>query len=156
MEQINRNKLEENESIADLPNGINQDAHEKGIMMQAFDKVRQMFEGRQWIMEGRGGYPYNDDRYKEEVRYMYDEFDTLQKDTWKNIESKSIDYRKAIIAEYIKGTAAGREEDAVEFAEWAGWDWRRVEGKSMWENQKTLEVLSTSKLYERYKKETGG
>lgn len=51
--------------------------------------------------------------------------------------------------------AAGREGDAVEFAEWAGWDWRRVEGKSMWENQKTLEVLKTQDLYERYEKATG-
>lgn len=50
-----------------------------------------------------------------------------------------------------KGTAAGREEDAVEFAEWAGWDWRRVEGKSLWENQKTLEVMKTAQLYKLFK-----
>lgn len=96
---------------------ISQDAHEKEIMIQAFDKVRRLFEGRQWIMEGRGSYPYNDDRYKEEVRHLYDEFDQVFKDTMGNIRSKSIDYRKAIIAEYVnyrlEGTAAGREEDAV-------------------------------------------
>lgn len=96
--------------------GISQDAHEKEIMMQAFDKVRQIFVGRQWIMEGRGSYPYNDDRYQQEVRYMYDEFDQVVKDTWANIKSKSADYRKAIIAEYLE-SAAGREE-AVAFADW--------------------------------------
>jgi hypothetical protein len=48
-----------------------------------------------------------------------------------------------------------KENEAVGFAEWAGWEWRRVEGKSLWENQKTLEVSKTDKLYERYKKETG-
>ena len=69
----------------------------------------------------------------------------MPKEYWENVEW---------LDEY--GTAAGREDDAVAFAEWAGWDWRRVEGKSMWENQKTLEVLSTSKLHEKYKKETGG
>lgn len=186
--------------------GISQDAHEKEVMMQAFDKVREIFEGRQWIMQGRGSYPYNDHRYKEEVRYMYDEFDRVFKDTWGNIKSKSSEYREWIIAEYLQKDhpaihdiyetrlalrmvlkvfknnqiskeqgkyysqaegilkkhgkitdvlRSGREEDVVEFAEWAGWDWRRVEGKSMWENQKTLETLSTSKLHEKYKKETG-
>lgn len=85
------------------PAGINQDAHEKEIIMQAFDKVRQIFEGRQWVMEGRGSYPYNDDRYKEEVRYMYDEFDEVAKDTWANIKSKSVEYREKIIAEYLHG-----------------------------------------------------
>lgn len=81
---------------------------EKEIMIQAFDKVRQLFEMRSWIMDGRGSYPYNDDRYKEEVRYMYDEFDTIQKDTWANIESKTIDYRNKIIAQYLKDNPASQ------------------------------------------------
>lgn len=100
--------------LDEQPAAVSQDAHEKEIMMQAFDKVRQIFEGRKWIMDGRGSYPYNDDRYKEEVRYMYNEFDKVFKDTWGNIESKSFEYRQAIIADYLKSPAAGREEDAVE------------------------------------------
>lgn len=95
----------------------NEDAHEKEIMMQAFCKVQQLFEGREWIMEGRGSYPYNDDRYKEEVRFLYDEFEAVRKDTWDNIKSKSVDYRKWIIDEYLKDNPSNKDE-AVEFAEW--------------------------------------
>jgi hypothetical protein len=36
------------------PAAVSQDAHEKEIMMQAFARVRQIFEGRQWVMDGRG------------------------------------------------------------------------------------------------------
>jgi hypothetical protein len=90
--------------------GVTEDAHEKEVMMQAFDKVRQIFECRQWIMDGRGSYPYNDDRYKEEVRYLYDEFDAIQKDTWKNIKSKSVDYRQQIIREYLKANPNAYQE----------------------------------------------
>jgi hypothetical protein len=86
---------------------VSQDAHEKEVMMKAFDKVRDLFEKRSWIMEGRGSYPYNDDRYKEEVRYMYDEFDALFKDTWANIKSKSFEYRQQIIAQYLKENPPG-------------------------------------------------
>ncbi|MBC7947199.1 MAG: hypothetical protein H7Y42_04915 [Chitinophagaceae bacterium] len=78
------------------------DADEKEVMMQAFDKVRKLFEGREWIMDGRGSYRYGDDRYKEEVRYLYDEFDAIYKDTWANIKSKTYEYREKIIAEYKK------------------------------------------------------
>lgn len=82
--------------------GISDDAHEKEIMMQAFDRVRQIFESRNWIMEGRGSYPYNDDRYKEEVRYLFDEFEAIRKDTWANVKTKSFEYRKRIIEQYVK------------------------------------------------------
>lgn len=81
---------------------VSQDAHEKEIMMKAFDRVRKLFELRSWIMEGRGSYPYDDDRYKEEVRYLYEEFDALQNDTWANIQSKSFQYRQQIISDYLK------------------------------------------------------
>lgn len=132
---------------------ISQDAHEKEVMMNAFNEVRRIFEGRVWIMEGRGSYPYNDDRYREEVRYMYNEFDELHKNTWANIKSHSSEYRQAIIEQYLKekGESAPSGEREVAFAEWCGWDWRRVEGKSLWENQKTLEVKKTAELYEIFK-----
>ncbi len=96
------------ESPADEQPVISQDAHEKEVMMQAFDKVRKLFEGRQWVMDGRGPYGWNDDRYQQEVRLMYDEFDVLQKETWKNIQSKSFEYRHAIIADY-KADQSGNE-----------------------------------------------
>jgi hypothetical protein len=46
------------------------------------------------------------------------------------------------------------QKEVVAFAEWAGWEWRRVEGKSLWENQKTLDVINSKELYERFEKET--
>lgn len=79
---------------------ISQAEAEREIMIQAFYEVRKIFECRDWIMEGRGIYPYNDDRYKEEVRYLYDEFDALQKKVWANIKSYTYEYRKKIIDEY--------------------------------------------------------
>ncbi len=108
-EQVGHKKL--NEVQLKENKHISQDAHEKEVMMRAFDKVRKIFELRSWIMEGLGSYPYNDDRYKKEVRYMYDEFDKLFKDTWANIKSHSSDYRQAIIAEYLKGEQ--KENEAV-------------------------------------------
>jgi hypothetical protein len=99
--------------------GLGNDAHEKEIIMQAFEKVTQLFEGRTWIMDGRGSYPYNDDRYKEEVRYMYDEFEAIRKDTWANIHSKSVDYRKQIIVQYLQENppqGAGWVNAALQYA----------------------------------------
>lgn len=89
------------------------DADEKEVLMQAFDKVRRLFEKRSWIMDGRGSYRYDDDRYKEEVRYLYDEFDALQKETWNNIKSKSFEYRKNIIADYLKNSKTSTELEAL-------------------------------------------
>lgn len=123
--------------------------HEKEIMIQAFDKVRLIFEGRQWITEGRGPYPYNDDRFKEEVRYMYDEFDALAKDTWANIRSKSVDYRKQIIDQYLKQTDT--REEAIKFAEWA--DIYAVRnGTHKWTvgAGKDIKHYTTNQLYDLY------
>jgi hypothetical protein len=41
------------------------------------------------------------------VRYMYDEFDALFKDTWANIKSKSFEYRQQIIEQYLKENPPG-------------------------------------------------
>lgn len=101
-------------SPSDKVQGEPSDAHEKEIIMQAFDKVRKMFEGRSWIMEGRGSYRYDDDRYKEEVRYLYEEFDALQTDTWKNIKSKSFEYRNKIIEDYKKSQPDKVQEKEIE------------------------------------------
>lgn len=36
-------------------------------------KVRLAFQSRDWIMEGRGSYEWNDDSYRDEVRHLYDD-----------------------------------------------------------------------------------
>lgn len=77
--------------------------------MTGFDRVRKAFAMREWIMEGRGSYPYNDDRYKEEVRYLFDEVEEIIKETWAHVNSKSFEYRQQIIAQYhqMKGEERG-------------------------------------------------
>lgn len=76
-------------------------SHEREILVQAFDKVRQIFEGREWVTEGRGNYRYDDDRYKQEVRFILDEFKEIKDEAWKNIKSKSFEYRDRIIKEFV-------------------------------------------------------
>ena len=70
--------------------------NEREALFQAFDKIRASFKGRHWLMEGRGCYPYDDERYKEEVRYIMDEFEEINTNLWKQIKSKSFEYRKSI------------------------------------------------------------
>lgn len=77
-------------------------ADEREVLIQTLDLVRKIFESRAWIMEGRGAYPYNDEKYREEVRYMYNEFDALMKNVWGNIKSKSNEYRMEVIMEHLR------------------------------------------------------
>lgn len=83
------------------PDELRDAADEREVMVHALDEVRKLFEGRQWIMDGRGSYPYNDDRYKEEVRYMWDEFDEIFKAVYQKVKSKTFEYRDRIKAEAI-------------------------------------------------------
>lgn len=91
---------------------------EREALFQAFDKIRASFKGRHWLMEGRGCYPYDDERYKEEVRYIMDEFEEINTNLWKQIKSKSFEYkeklRKDIIAE-LQAQSPLREE-LIKFA----------------------------------------
>lgn len=94
--------------------------NEREALFQAFDKIRASFKGRHWLMEGRGCYPYDDERYKEEVRYIMDEFEEINTNLWKQIKSKSFEYRKSIeeplqkrIAE-LEGTFAVTDEASEE------------------------------------------
>jgi hypothetical protein len=134
---------------------ISQDAHEKEVMMRAFDKVRQIFEMRSWIMEGRGSYPYNDDRYREEVRYMYNEFDELHKNTWANIKSHSSEYRQAIIAEYLKREQKENEAVAVDEL----WDEHSemidddIDSLSRWAGSVVMRKAEFIKAINEYKKQ---
>lgn len=94
----------------DISEDVLQELGEKEVMIIAFDKVRKMFDLRSWIMQSRGSYPYDDDRYKEEVRYLFDEFDALQKGVWKNIKTKTFEYRDKIIEDYKKSTVNERKD----------------------------------------------
>jgi len=77
--------------------GLNPEVYdEREALFQAYDKIRALFKGRHWLMEGRGCYPYNDERYKEEVRYIMDEFEEINTNLWKQIKSKSFEYRNKI------------------------------------------------------------
>lgn len=74
---------------------------ENEALIQAFDKIRAEFEGRHWLMEGRGCYPYDDERYKEEVRCIMDRFNEISKELWSNIKSKTFEYRNQIEANLL-------------------------------------------------------
>lgn len=76
---------------------------EREALIKAFDEIRKSFQGRKWIMEGRGAYPYDDERYKEEVRYIMDEFEEINKNLWRQIKSKSFEYKERLKKEIIAG-----------------------------------------------------
>ncbi len=73
-----------------------QAADEREVLIRAFSLVRIEFESRPWIMEGRGSYPYDDDRYKEEVRYIMNAFNGINTNVWKEIKSGTYEYRNSI------------------------------------------------------------
>ena len=79
---------------------------ETEVMIQAFDKIRTIFSMRAWIIEGRGPYIDSDDEYRKEVTYLYEEFDALVNDVWKNIKSRSVDFRNKIINDYLSDKKA--------------------------------------------------
>ena len=80
-------------------------ADEKEAAIKAFTEIRKSFEGRHWLMEGRGMYPYNDDRYKEEVRYIMNEFKEINSKFWSEIKSKTFEYRQKIEEPLIREVA---------------------------------------------------
>lgn len=75
---------------------------EAEVMIQAFHAVTKMFESRAWIKDGRGPYAYDDEEYRKEVEYLYDEFDALKRATFTNIKSRYVDFRNEVIADYLK------------------------------------------------------
>ncbi len=99
MIELIEKQLKGSSTIESESNDVNS-IHESEIMIKAFAAVQEIFEGRTWLIEGRGAYPYNDDRYKEEVRYIMDEFNEVKTKAWKQIESKSFEYRDSIIKPY--------------------------------------------------------
>lgn len=69
---------------------------EREVLIKGYDAIRKLFKSRDWLMEGRGCYPYNDDRYKQEVRYIMDAFNEINKNVWRDIKSKTFEYKKAV------------------------------------------------------------
>lgn len=75
---------------------ISDTMYEREVIIKAFDAISKEFEGREWLMEGRGTYKYDDDRYKQEVRYIMDAFKEIKINVWKEIKSKTFEYRNII------------------------------------------------------------
>jgi hypothetical protein len=101
------------ESVSPDKDIIDEAIHEREALFQAFDKIRASFEGRHWLMEGRGCYPYDDERYKQEVRYIMDEFEEINTNLWKQINSKSFEYRDMIKAPLE--VIIQKQEELIEF-----------------------------------------
>lgn len=81
-------------------NGVMQEIGEKEVLAEAFDRVQRLFDGKHWITEGRGPYDFNDEEYRNEVKYLLDQFDEIRKETWSNIRTKTFDYKKKIMDAY--------------------------------------------------------
>ena len=86
---------------------------EREALIKAFVSIREEFEGRDWLMEGRGPYPYDDDEYKQEVRYIMDAFNEIEKKLWKNIKSKTFEYRNRIEEPLLKRIKELEEQGCI-------------------------------------------
>lgn len=79
-----------------------QATHEREVLIKAFDDITKEFAGREWIMEGRGPYKYDNDEYKKEVTYLFQAFDKIKSEMWSNIKSKTFDYKNSIEEPLLK------------------------------------------------------
>ena len=77
--------------------GLKKHRDEKEVMVQAFNKICNLFNGYKWIMEGRGPYAYDDNGYKMEVTHLFTEFQFIRQDTWDNIQSRTAEYKHALL-----------------------------------------------------------
>lgn len=117
--------------LPSLPEELKRAADEREVFVQAFDKITKEFEGRHWLMEGRGTYPYNDERYKEEVRYIMDAFKAIKEDVWRQVKSGTHQYKGRIIKEYITSTSYVSEIGG-------GWDTKSTLLKLIWASEYLL------------------
>lgn len=125
----------------------NEAVHEREVLIRGFDAVRKEFEGRRWVTEGRGSYPYNDDRYKQEVRYILDAFNEIETNVWKEIKSKTFEYRNAIekpllekIAQLEKAIVIPPSLEACRLTE-SDYETIRSEGLEMSQVAKSEEII---------------
>lgn len=95
---------------------------EREVLIQAFSQVTKEFEGREWLMQGRGAYPYDDERYKEEVKYLMDSFQMIKQTMWGVIKSTTIGAMEIYAKELVK-KVVGKQEltEAIEQAYMAGY-----------------------------------
>jgi len=89
-------KIEDVKAITSTDYSVEEVLDEREALFQAFDAIQSSFRGRTWLMEGRGAYPDDDERYKEEVRYIMNEFEEINTNLWKQIKSKTFEYRNLI------------------------------------------------------------
>lgn len=72
--------------------------NEREVLIKAFSDVSKEFEGRKWIMDGRGCYSFDDDEYRKEVSYLFESFEKIKSEMWSNIKSKTFEYKNNIEA----------------------------------------------------------
>jgi len=94
--------------------------NEREVMMQAFKDIREAFESREWITQGRGSYKYNDDRYMEEAKYLFADFKKIESETWRQIKSKGYEYKKSIEAPLLSELAESKRRIAELEDTWTG------------------------------------
>lgn len=76
--------------------------HEREVLIKAFSEVTQEFEGRGWIMDGRGCYAFDDQEYRKEVGYLFEAFERIKLDMWSKTKSKTYEYKNKIEAPLLK------------------------------------------------------
>lgn len=114
---LNNQIKELNKSVAHWQKNfmaIMQEIGEKEVLAEAFDKVQKLFNAYSWIPEGRGPYPYDDESYQKEVRNLLDSFKDIRDETWRNIRTKTFEYREKLIAQY----ESALKKEVQEWREW--------------------------------------
>lgn len=71
----------------------NKAIEEREACLQALSKIQASFKTREWITEGRGVYPFDDDRYRQEVRFIFEELQGIISDVHRQVKSTTCDYR---------------------------------------------------------------
>lgn len=81
---------------------MNTATHEREVLIKAFSDITKEFEGREWIMDGRGSYKYDDDEYRKEVTYLYEAFKKIKNEMWSKIKSKTYEYKNEIERPFLE------------------------------------------------------
>ncbi len=138
----------------------NKAIEEREACLQAISKINDSFRSREWITEGRGSYPYDDERYKQEVRFIFDELQGFISDVHRQVKATTCDYRIEVekqiksendklrkeLAEVcdendtIRKERAALETNQMNFAEWAainGWTFISSKGNKWYHRADT-------------------
>lgn len=90
------NLKQEKTDLKPIQEELQKTKDERETMINAFVAFRKEFEGRDWIIQGRGPYTYDDEGYQKEVEVLFDTFKSIERDMWKGIESKTFEYKNEI------------------------------------------------------------